>query len=395
MHNAGAWLDPITHSRVRAPRAYNVAVGGTGWDVLVAQCQALATMSPRPTHVAMICGTNSINNASSATGLLAEGKAAFTAAWQVLTSAGIVPITVIDLPRQWTDTTLTAAVKRSLWAEWINWQRLAAPGYGSLVLDAVWRLTDPSNADGEALTSLYLVESPAIHPSNTGGYLVGLQAKALFEAMGLLPPRYVGAGKGDKYNATNAQTGNLLAEGGTFASTGGTANGGTPPSATNVPLGWIARNDNGNATLTSCTSTLVSRTDGPGNIWQIDAAATGPVSLLFYNQGAYNCAIGDTIWFALDINLVSSSGLASMYAGIEDRNAAGNVVNQTQYGLYHGAVSTDGPLQDSFDIRATTEDMTLGASWGVTRFGVGVTFGASGGAFQLKLGAAEMRKRVS
>lgn len=393
MHNAGAWYEGLTHGRVRAPRSYNVAVGGTGWDVLVSQVQSLIAMSPKPTHVAILTGTNSINNATSATGLLAAGKAAFIQAWQLLVSAGIVPITVLDCPRQWTASTLTAAVKRSLWAEFINWQRIAAGTYGSQIVDSIWCLTDPANANGECLTSLYLVESPAIHPSNTGGYLVGQRFKTLFEALGL-PERYVGFSKGDVYDATNAPTGNLLVEGGIFASSGGTASGGTPPSSTNVPLGWIARNDNSNSTLTSCTSTLVSRTDGLGNLWQIDAAATGPVSLLFYNQGAYNCAIGDTIWFGIDIEMVSSTGLAALYSGIEDRNGAGSVVNQAEYGMYHGSVAVDGPLQATFAGRFITEDMTLGASWGVTRFGVGVTFGSSGGSFQMKLGAAEMRKRV-
>lgn len=392
MQAAASWIEFLTYGRVRCPMSYNKAVGGTGTSDLAGQITNVVAVTPRATHVAILTGTNTINNAASATGLMTTMQAYFRAAWAQLKAAGITPITVLDLPRQWTDTTLTAAVKRRLHNELNNWLRQAAPLYGSMLIDPVWVLTDPANANGECLTSYYYAEATKIHPGPTGSYQIGLLFKTMFEENGL-PPRYVGFGKGDIYDATNNLHGNIISEGGICASTGGTVSGANPPTG-DVPLGWILRNDTGSADLTSCVGSLEARTDGPGNWFKVVATSTGPVTVLIYNQGALNCAIGDTVQFGIDVLMDASSDLQQCDVSIKDI-AGGGSVNAGKYAMQFGTLATIGAMQGTWAGRAITDPITMGASFATLRWGVSIQLDGVGGGFTVRLGAAFLRKTFS
>ena len=389
MQSAGSWIEFLSFGRVKAPPSYNMAVGGTSPSDLDGQITNVLALSPRPTHCAILTGTNAINNASTVTGLLSGMQADFQAAWSRLLAYGIVPITCLDLPRQWTDTTLTALVKRRIHNQLNNWLRQAAPRYRSLLIDPIWQLTDPASSTGECLTSLYYAEATKIHPGPTGGYIVGGLYKDLFESMGL-PPRYVGLGRGDFYDATNNPQGNLIPDGGTMYNSAGTVSGGTPPTGT-VPTGWILRNDLSFAGL-SCVGSLEARTDGPGNWFKVVATATGgPATVLIYNQTTYNLSIGDTIQFGIDVIFDSSSGVNQCAVSVEDRTAAGAAVNRGHYAMQYGTAATIGTFQPTFAGRAITDPLTLGASWVTVRHGASIQLNP-GGSFTARFGAAELRK---
>lgn len=393
MQSAGSWIEFLTHGRVRCPVSYNMAVGGTGTADLDGQITNVLALSPLPTHCAILVGTNTINNATSATGLMATMQAQTIAAWQRLLRYGITPIQTLDLPREWATTTLTAAVKRSLHNEYNNWLRAVHRQYRVLIVDPVWKLTDPAKATGECLTSLYYSELPLkIHPGPMGSYIVGNLYKDLFEGLGL-PPRYVGLGRGDVYDATNNQRGNLIAEGGVFYSSGGSLAGANPPTGT-VGLGLILRNDTGAASLVSCVGSLEARTDGPGN-WQkvvasVDGSGPG-ATILVYNQGTFNCAIGDTVEFGIDIEFDSSSVANQCAVAVEDRTTAGAAVNQGQYGMQFGSVADIGAFQSTFSGRAITPPLTLGANFVVLRYLVSIQLNPSS-TITFRLGAASLRK---
>ena len=389
MQSAGAWIEFLTFGRVRSPTTYNMAVGGTGPSDLDGQITNVLVLSPLPTHCAILTGTNAINNATTAAGLMSGMQDSFRAAWSRLLAAGIVPVTCLDLPRQWTDTTLTAAVKRGLHNELNNWLRAAAPLYRSLLIDPVWQLTDQTNVNGECLGSLYQVESPYIHPGPTGGYLVGNAYKTLFESMGL-PPRYVGLGQGDKYDATNNPRGNLLPEGGLFLSSGGGLTGSPAPTGV-APLGWNLRNDLNFADLTAVGS-LEARTDGPGNWFKVVASSTGqPAIVLVYNQATYNLAIGDTVQFAIDVMMDASSSIDQCAVYLDDRTASGASVNRGEYAMQFGSLPTVGAMPATFAGRAITNPLTLSSGWVTLRHSVAVQL-KTGGSVTFRVGAAELRK---
>lgn len=391
MQSAGSWIEFLTHGRVRAPVSYNKAVGGTGTVDLDGQITQVLALSARPTHCAILTGTNAINNAASATGLMSAMQGHFIAAWSRLRAEGIMPITCLDLPRQWSDTTLTAAVKRRLHNQLNAWLRQAATKYGSLLIDPIWKLTDPTKASGECLESLYYSEALKIHPGPTGGYIIGGLYKSLFESMGL-PPRYVGLGRGDTYDATDNAQGNLIPDGGTMAQSGGTVSGANPPTGT-VPLGWILRNDTGAASLTSCVGSLEARSDGPGNWFKVVATTdgSGPATVLIYNQSVFGLVVGDTIQFGVDLVFDSSSGVNQCAVSVEDRNTGGASVNLAQYAMQFGSSVDIGAFQSTFDGRAITDPLTLGASFAVVRHGISVQLNPSS-SVTLRIGAAEMRK---
>lgn len=393
LQNASAWIEFCSYGRVRAPVSYNKAAGGTGVGDLVTQLDNVIALSPRPTHVWMPSGTNEINNAASATGLVVTMAAEFVAAWTKALNAGIIPIQPLDFPRQWTASTLTVAVKRSLHNEINQWLRLNAEAYGAILIDANWLLTDTSNANGECLTSLYLVETPAIHPSLGGGLLIGNKVRDVLAELGL-PPRYVGIGKGDVYDATNNPRGNLLSEGGCLFSNGGTKGGSNPPTG-DVPTGLILRNDTGSANLTSCVGSLEARADGPGNLFKVVATASGACRILIYGSGStYNCNIGDVLEYGVDLIMESSSGLGQVSVSLEDRTAAGAAVNTAQYGFQHGTVATVGAVPSAFAGRVICPQLTLGASFANLRFAHIVEFSGAGAA-TFYLGAPELRKVVA
>jgi hypothetical protein len=393
MHGAGAWIEFLTYGRVRCPVEHNVAVGGTGTAELAGQITNLLAITPRATHCKILTGTNPIAGVTPGTvsTLVSTMQSEMRAAWARLKAAGITPITVLDCPRQWVDTTVTAAVKRWLHNEWNVWLRQAAPLYGSQLIDPIWKLTDPANANGECLTSYYYNESPAVHPGPQGCYQIGLLFKELFES-GPLPPRYVGLGKGDFY-ATDNIHGNLIPEGGLCYSTGGLVNGGNPPTG-DVPFGWILRNETGSANLTSCVGSLEARADGPGNHFKVAATASGPATVTIYNQGVYNCAIGDTLQYGVDVLMDASTGMEQCSVSVNDLTA-GSVTNKTAWAMYFPAASAIGAMQPTFAGRAITNPLTLGANFGLVRWMIQITFGAGGGSCTVRLAGAELRKVFS
>lgn len=393
MQSAWSWIEFLSHGRIRCPASYNKAVGGSSPSDLDGQLDNVLALAPRPSHCVILSGTNAINNASSAAGLLSGMQAQFLAAWAKCRRNGIVPIQVLDLPRQWTTTTLTAAAKRLIHASLNQWLRATAPSQGCLLIDPVWELTDPANSNGECLTSLYYPESPAIHPGPTGGIIVGQIYVDQFLQTLNLPPRYVGRGRGDIYDASNSITGNLVPEGGLAVSGGGSLGGGNPPTGT-VPLGWILRNDTGTANLTSCVGSLVARTDGPGNRFRVAATATGAATVLIYGQGSYNCAVGDTVQFAIDSILTNASGLIQHSVSLAEYASNLSTINRREFGMQFGTAATIGAFPTGWDGRAICDPMTLSASFSQIRWGVSIEFGASGGSFTADLAAPELRKVV-
>lgn len=396
MQSGSSWLEFCTHGRVRAPVTHNKGVGGTKPSDLLGQIDQVAALSPKPSHCWILSGTNAINNATTVTGLMDGMKTDFLAAWARCLSYNMIPVTCLDCPRQWTDTTLTAAVKRRVHNELNQWLWQNAEANGSILIDDNWELTDPANANGECLTSLYLVESPAIHPALGGGLKLGTKFTNVMAALGL-PPRYVGIGLVDFYDATNNPRGNLLAEGGCFFTAGGQKTGTNPPTG-NVPNGMILRNDDtaNAANLTSCVGSLVARTDGPGNIFKVVATASGTCRILVYGTGTtYNCAVGDVVEYATDFKMEAATGLAQVSVALEDRLTGGGSVNGAQYGFQHGTVATVGPVPSDFDGRAICPQLTLSPSFGNLRFSHIIQFGASGGSATFYLGAAELRKVVA
>lgn len=393
MQSAWSWIEFLSYGRIRCPASYNKAVGGTSPSDLDGQITNILALSPRPSHCVILSGTNAINNAASAAGLLAGMQASFVEAWARLRRNGIVPVQVLDLPRQWTTTTLTAAAKRLIHASLNQWLRATAPGQGCLLIDPVWKLTDPANSNGECLTSLYYPESPAIHPGPTGGIIVGQIYVDQFLQTLNLPPRYLGRGRGDIYDAINSITGNLIPEGGLAVSGGGSLGGGNPPTGT-VPLGWILRNDTGTANLTSCVGSLVARTDGPGNRFRVAATATGAATVLIYGQGSYNCAVGDTVQFAIDSILTDATGLIQHSVSLAEYASNLSTINRREFGMQFGTVASIGAFPTSWDGRAICDPMTLSASFSQIRWGVSIEFGASGGSFTADLAAPELRKVV-
>lgn len=388
-------LQTFNGTQINWVPSYNKAVGGTTTSELVYQVANLLTVSPKATHCLIISGTNYIysNVTDNATGLacLATMKADFIAAWTMLRQNGIVPITLVEFPREWAGN----AYKQKTHQQFRNWQRQAAEYYGSWVVDSAWRLADISNANGDPLAANYIVETPKIHPGTLGAKLVATDIIDLLVAKGVIPyslPASYGMTREDVYDATLTPQGNLLGDAGLMLGTTG-SKGGTPAPTGDVPTGWTLRNDNSAADFVA-VSALQARTNGQGNdVLLTVSECPNACNFMMYKDITTNIATGDIVWGAADVFVDASSGLNAVDHYLADMSSA-STFNQFLYGIKTGSVNVSNTPPTIWSGRSVTDKMQLYSPGTRLRFAV-YFFLAAGATLTARIGAAEVRKAFS
>lgn len=395
MHGVGSQVAVLCNGKVKAPLSYNKAVSGSTIlsyvgdggasakgiipsDGSAGQLAEILALNPLPTHVLILDGTNGI-----AQGLTtAQMLAGYQTVWATLLQAGIVPLQLLDLPREWTT---DASRKKHMGLNVAL--MIQGPKAGAVILDATGDLANIANSNGDPVAALYY-DSPAIHPGNSGCYPPAVKVASYFNSLPLMPG-YHGWSRGDVYEATNNPGGNLLPGSGLNGSTGGALSG------TNVS-GTVA---NGmklelvSGSVTSAVGSLEARADGGAGQWQkIVITAAGASQTWFYPNSDItvaggNIAVADVLEYGFDFEISGTTGVSNVAGRLIDYN--GGSALATYWPMIWDA--TKGVLPASISGRAEMDPMTLLAS--TTRVVPIISISTTAAAtVTVKIGASSLRK---
>lgn len=401
-HGPSNWVGILTGGKVASPYTYNRAVNGStlvGYDgdgvtgtggagakgIIPAngsagQLDEVLALNPRPTHCLILTGTNAIAYGDQT---VAQMQATFVQIWTALLNVGIIPVTMLDLPRGWT----TAALRRRHFA--LNrWLLVNSPAYGSVVIDSTAKLMDIASATGDPLAAYYY-DSPAVHPGSVGAYQAALPVAAYFNALAA-SSAFHGFSAGDVYDATDNPGGNLMPNGGVGYGTAGTKTGtnvtGTVWSGMQVAL--IS------GSVTACACSIAARADGGAGNWQIiDLTTAGAASIWFYPVSDISFAAGDIAEFGADIDASGlGSGVSNIAARLLDYNGASQLAAYYALSFDHTAPDK-GALPTAFAGRVVTDPMTMLAN--TTRAVPVVSLTTTGAVTNaiLKVGALSLRRK--
>jgi hypothetical protein len=297
------WFEFFSHGRFRLHQDYDKAVGGSTVADAVGQMASLVAVSPRCSHVLILTGTNTFNGSGTATDAWTSMQAVIARAL----SAGIVPIVVLDLPRQ--QSTFSPGSSAAFHSMRFNeLVRRGVDSIGYTVIDLTPTLADPASATGDPLSGYY---ADGIHLAHKGAVLAGKEAAAYFTDPGK-PYRGFSSAK-DIYDATYNTSGNLIGYG-LMQGTSGTSTG-TGASGT-VPTSW--KNSINGGTGTSVSS-IVARTDGgAGSWWQtvITGSDGLDIRLIPGTDPTTGFATGDKIVLEADIEVESATTMFKIAAGL-------------------------------------------------------------------------------
>lgn len=392
MHAIGSQIAVRCNGKVRAPLAYNRAVGGSvvmsyvgdgiidykgiaPADGSAGQLDELLAMSPLPTHTLILDGTNGIYLGHFTT---AQLIAAYKGVWTRLLRAGIIPVQYLDLPRAW-----TAAADRRRQFDLNTQLRTIAAEWGVVILDANPILANPADANGDPFTAFYS-DSPALHPNNAGAYAAATPAVNYFNSI-VQAAGFHGWSQGDVYNATDTISGNLVPGGGIFAANGGTLSGANLSG--DIAAGMTLALNTGS--VVSCVCSLEARTDGGAGNWQKFVITTaGASQMTFYPTTNILAVAGEIIDFGVDVDASGLTNVSQIYARLTDYN-----VNSTL--ATYGAMvfdSTKGALPAAIAGRAEADPMTLLTN--TTRVLPNVEMRTNGAAVAtIKIGAMSARRK--
>lgn len=373
------WVDFLTSQRIRVSRDYCKAVSMSLVSDITSQLTQIFALSPQPSHIVFLTGTNTFAAGTSATTAYGQLQANIRAC----VSRGIQPIVVFDLPRQLS--TWTAANARQSF-QFNQLLRNNGGADGAWLVDATKYLADPANTNGDPLANYYY---DGIHPATLGGYYIG---KAIADLLNpLLPSPLVGyASAGDLYNATDNPYGNILQNGlftgtaGTNTSSGGVASG-------TVASLWNNRTLTG--TGTSVASIVANTGDRPGSRQQLVLTSTGlstyRFSLITFPAVNTYYARGDRLFLALDLDISGATGLEAATLSLSDFDGASTIYdvsndfNATLIGATYYPLPNDAG-------RARVDPLTTGAS--SNGLLVRLDFQVRDGAATIKFGCGELRR---
>lgn len=373
------WIEPLMQGRVRHPASHYLAVSGSGYadanGVLTLQIPQLAALSPRPTHVAILSGTNDIGNAVP----LATIKANILLAWAQIRSLGMIPVQILDLPRTVASWTANMAKQR---LDLNNWIAANAPLSGAYYIDGNQSYVDPANANGDPLTGYNMPDG--IHPTSKGAYQVGLALKKYFDTIAL-PNIVRPSSQLDVYDATLNPRGNGILLGGTMSGSTGT-NSGVGASGT-VASNFQNRVLTGTATAVSTSG--VARTDGGAGYWdQVVIAATTLSTFRFTHTGtAANATVGDMVYGAVDL-VITCASLDFLSLLVLTNGGTGNS------SAFKTTSTFPMPDMTIVAIRLITPPFVLGAGTTDILFRIDSQIEA-GGSATILIGGAEIRKVIA
>ena len=376
----GSWVDFLTQQRIAVSKDYCKAVSSSLVSEVAGQLAQVFALSPSPSHVAILTGTNTF----------AAGTSAATAWAQLVPniaaciSRGIQPIIIFDLPRQLS--TWTAANARQSF-QFNQIVRSNAGLYGALVVDPTQYLADSANSNGDPLSNYYY---DGIHPATMGGYYIG---KAIADLISpLLPAPIAGfASNGDTYNATDNPYGNIL-QNGLFTGTAGTNTSSGGAASGTVASLWNNRTLTGTGTS---VASIVARSDGkPGNWQQLVLTSTGTstyrFSLITAPPVNTYYARGDRLALALDLDVSSATGLEVCTISLSDYDGGSTIYDATNHFASTLISATYYPMPTAFAGRVHTDPITTGA--GSNGLLVRGEFQVKDGAATIKIGGAELRR---
>jgi lysophospholipase L1-like esterase len=264
-------------------------VGGNTTTQMLARIQT-DVIAFKPGWVTVMGGNNDIASSFTSATTIANLKAIYAA----LNAAGIKIVAATITP----NVNYTAGAQQTAWAAINAWLREYAKTQNNFILwDAAAVLIDATNANVVTLAGM---TSDGVHPSATGGYLLGKSLAAVLlpfvSAPAVLP-------------TWNSDPGNMLVNGLSTGSAGTPMYGSTGTAAT----GWVLANNG-----TSCVGSQTSRTDGLGAV-QI-AAGTGTTVICSYQQIlSTGFAAGDQLWAQAEIMAGSTNGV-ELYVNLQPSN---------------------------------------------------------------------------
>lgn len=301
---AMTWVGPLTKDRVNVPMQHNLAVSGSTSADALSRVPLVAALIPKPTHCALLTGTNDIG--ASVPVLTIYNN--IVATWQALRAVGIEPIAIADLPRSVASWSVNSS-RQSMYLNYLL--REAARSMKVSFVDATEDIADSTNANGDPKAG-YTYDG--IHPATPSAYKLGARIAALFsDAAAIRRP----GSRVDVYNAANNPLGNGTAFGLMTGTTGTkTSNGGAVSG--NVADGWNVRSLTGTG---PAVCSKVARTDAAGE-WQqvvMNGAGTGVstyrVSLITTLTAAdIGATVGDRIYMGVDVEV----DLGGSTTGLED-----------------------------------------------------------------------------